>query len=138
MKIKLLTTVALVGILGFVTPVVFSPSPSVAQIYTGFRVKTDKPFTVRLINEAGKPVLFGLSQNTSKTLASGQSTVLPFSQIKTKPGEVNILVYTQDGTRLGMKPTFDEEKNELTVNISSGGAGHKNISISSNGMVELI
>ncbi|MCF3575651.1 hypothetical protein [Planktothrix agardhii] len=113
MKIKLLTTVALVGILGFVTPVVFSPSPSVAQIYTGFRVKTDKPFTVRLINEAGKPVLFGLSQN-------------------------NILVYTQDGTRLGMKPTFDEEKNELTVNISSGGAGHKNISISSNGMVELI
>ncbi|VXD24426.1 hypothetical protein [Planktothrix paucivesiculata] len=136
MKIKLLTTVALVGILGFVTPVVFSPSPSVAQIYTGFRVKTDQKVAVRLINEAGKPIQYGLSQNSSKILASGQSTVLPFSQIKT--GAVNILIYTQDGTPLGFKGSFDAEKNELTVNISSGGAGHKSISIGTNGVVELI
>ncbi|SKB15314.1 exported hypothetical protein [Planktothrix sp. PCC 11201] len=136
MKIKLLTTVALVGILGFATPVIFSPSPISAQVYTGFRVKTDQKVTVRLINEAGKPIQYGLSQNSSKILASGQSTVLAFSQIKT--GAVNILIYTIDGTPLGFKGNFDAEKNELTVNISSGGAGHKSISIGSNGIVELI
>ncbi|VXD20098.1 conserved exported hypothetical protein [Planktothrix serta PCC 8927] len=136
MKLKILTTVALVATLGFATPTILSPSPSFAQVYTGFRVKTDQKFTIRLINEAGKPIQYGLSQNASKILASGQSTALPFSQIKT--GAVNILVYTLDGTPLGFKGNFDAEKNELTVNIYSGGAGHKSISIGTNGVVELI
>jgi hypothetical protein len=136
MKLKILTTVALVATLGFATPTILSPSPSFAQVYTGFRVKTDQKFTVRLINEAGKPIQYGLSQNASKILASGQSTAMPFSQIKT--GAVNILVYTLDGTPLGFKGNFDAEKNELTVNIYSGGAGHKSISIGTNGIVELI
>ncbi|MBE9146358.1 hypothetical protein [Planktothrix mougeotii] len=136
MKLKILTTVALVATLGFATPTILSPSPSFAQVYTGFRVKTDQRLTVRLINEAGKPIQYGLSQNSSKILASGQSTAMAFSQVKS--GAVNILIYTQDGTPLGFKGSYDAQKNELTVNIASGGAGHKSISIGTNGIVEAI
>jgi hypothetical protein len=136
MKLKILTTVALVATLGWTTPALLFPNPSFAQVYTGFRVKTDRQVNVRLVNEAGKPILYGLSQNASKPLANGQSSVLAFSQIKS--GAVNILIYTQDGTPLAFKGSYDEEKNELTVNISSGGAGHKSISIGTNGIVEAI
>ena len=138
MKLKGLVTGALLAILGLTTPTVLLPQPSFAQAFTGIRVKTDKLVTVRVVNESGKPIMYGLSQNPSLMLPNEKSGVMPFSQIKTSRGEVNILVYTPDGSPLTFKGNYNEQTNELTVNVTAGGAGHRSISISPNGIVELI
>lgn len=138
MKLKRLITAALVTTLGWTAPTVLLPQPSVAQAFTGIRVKTDKLLTVRVVNESGKSLMYGLSQNKPQMLANEKAGVMPFSQIKTMRGEVNILVYTPDGSPLTFKGNYNAETNELTVNVTPGTVGHRSISIGPDGIVELI